>query len=129
MDITLNIGLEVSKHYLPEGVAGMHLHYKYVEGIVKQTFGKPICIGLTQSSTEKTLVVQYTNVHDVLQKLSWLARELQQDYIAYRIKDGGKIVGGALIGEYAHEWNYGIFDEEYFIEDTWHMKFHVGWPL
>ena len=118
MNITLNIGLEVSKHYLPDGVEGMQLQYEYVESYLEKTLGKPTYIGLTQSATESTVVVEYTTVELVLQKLFWLAREFKQDCIAYSVQYGGRCLGGALVGEYAHEWNYGIFNEAYFIQDT-----------
>ena len=115
MNITLNIGLEVSKHYLPEGVAGMQLQYKHVKNWVEKCFGTPLCIGLARSTTEKTVVAQYTDVQ-VLSKLYLLAHELGQDCIAYSIQDDdGVVMGGALVGKYAHEWNYGVFNEEYFI--------------
>ena len=116
MNITLNIGLEVSKHYLPEGVAWMHYTYEYVKEFLEQVFGTPIYIGLAQSATEKTVVVVYTNVEAVLPKLFWLASALKQDCIAYSVQDGANVLGGALVGEYAHEWNYGIFNEAYFIQ-------------
>ena len=116
MNITLNIGLNVSKKYLPDGVEGMHLQYEYVKEYLKQVFGTPMYIGLTQSTTEKTVVVQYSSVEYVLQKLFWLAHEFKQDCIAYAITDGGNVLGGALIGNYAHEWNYGIFNESYFLQ-------------
>ena len=116
MNITLNIGLEVSNNYLPEGVAGMQLQDKHVKDCLEKSFGKPNCIGIARSATEKTVVVQYKDVRAVLSKLYTLARELQQDCIAYQVRDGeGNALGGALVGEYAHEWNYGVFDEEYFI--------------
>ena len=115
MNITLNIGLEVSKNYLPEGVAGMHLQYEYVKQQLETVLGKPICIGLSQSDTEKTVVAAYTNVEFVLSKLFWLAHTFKQDCIAYSIQDGVNALGGALVGEYAHQWNYGIFNEAYFL--------------
>ena len=116
MNITLNIGLDVSKNYLPEGVAEMKLKFQYVEEYLTKALGKPLCIGLAQSATEKTVVVQYTNVEEVLPRLFWLAHELKQDCIAYRVQDDDSaIIGGALVGKHAHEWNYGVFDEEYFI--------------
>ena len=116
MNITLNIGLSVSKNYLPEGVAGMQLQYDYVKEQLEKALGKPICIGVAQSATEQTVVVQYKRVEAVLYNLYRLAHELQQDCIAYSIKDDdGVTVGGALVGKYAHEWNFGIFNEEYFI--------------
>ena len=118
MNITLNIGLEVSKNYLPEGVAEMELQFQYVQDYLEATLGTPIYIGLTQSATEKTVVAEYTNVELVLQKLFWLAHEFKQDCIAYAIKDGANVLGGALVGEYAHQWNYGIFNEAYFIQAT-----------
>ena len=119
MNITLNIGLEVSKNYLPEGVAEMTLQYEHVKGVLDRTLGTPIQIGLAQSDTEKTVVVQYSNVELVLRNLYWIARDLQQDCIAYSVQDDdGVPVGGALVGKYAHEWNYGIFSEAYFIQDT-----------
>ena len=118
MNITLNIGLQVSRHYLPEGVVEMHLQYEYVRDYLKQVFGTPSYIGLAQSATEKTVVVEYTNVESVLPRLFWLAHEFKQDCIAYAIQYGGRCLGGALVGEYAHEWNYGIFNEAYFIQDT-----------
>ena len=118
MNITLNIGLEVSKHYLPEGVVEMHLQYEYVTDYLEKVIGTPICIGVARSATERTIVVTYSNVEDVLPKLFWLAREFRQDCIAYAIQYGGRCLGGALVGEYAHEWNYGIFNEAYFIQDT-----------
>ncbi len=116
MNITLNIGLEVSNNYLPEGVAGMHLQYEYVEAHLVKAFGTPIWMGVVKSATEETVVVQYKKVESVLYKLALLAHELQQDCIAYTIQDDdGVTVGGALVGKYAHEWNYGIFNEEYFL--------------
>ena len=116
MHITLNIGLEISKNYLPEGVAEMQLAYEYVKGYLDKVFGKPLQIGLAQSATEKTVVVQYSNVKDVVQKLFWLAYVLKQDCIAYTIQNAdGVMIGGALVGEYAHKWNHGLFDEAYFI--------------
>ena len=118
MNITLNIGLAVSKNYLPEGVAEMELEYKYIKEYLEKVLGSPIYIGLAQSATEKTVVVEYTNVESVLQKLFWIAHEFKQDCIAYAIQYGGRCLGGALVGKYAHEWNYGIFNEAYFIQDT-----------
>ena len=117
MNITLNIGLEVSKNYLPEGVAGMQMQEEYVQLYLQRTLGKPLFIGLAQSTTEKTVVVQYSNADLVLSKLYLIAHELQQDCIAYSVQDDdGTVLGGALVGKYAHEWNYGIFDEAYFID-------------
>ena len=116
MNITLNIGLDVSHNYLPEGVAGMHLQYEYVQQFLEQVLGKPEQIGLSQSATEKTVVVEYSNVEAVLQKLFWLASALKQDCIAYSVQYAGRCLGGALVGEYAHQWNYGIFNEAYFIQ-------------
>ena len=116
MNITLNIGLNVSKNYLPEGVAEMHLQYEHVTGLLARTLGTPIQIGLALSTTEKTVVAQYSNVELALRNLYWIARDLQQDCIAYSVQDDdGVPLGGALVGKYAHEWNYGIFNEEYFI--------------
>ena len=115
MIITLNISLNVSKHYLPEGAAEMQYKYEYVKEYLKKVFGTPMYIGLTQSATEKTVVVQYSSVEYVLPKLFWLAHEFKQDCIAYAIQDGGRCLGGALVGEYAHERNYGVFNEAYFI--------------
>lgn len=116
MNITLNIGLNVSKHYLPEGVAEMQMQYKYVKEHLEKALGTPICIELAQSATEKTVVAQYTNVEHVLDMLFWLAHELKQDCIAYRVQDDVTVLGGALVGKYAHEWNHGIFNEAYFIQ-------------
>ena len=116
MNITLNIGLNVSKNYLPDGVAEMQLQYEYVKEYLEKVLGKPNYIGLAQSATEKTVVVEYSNVELVVQKLFWLAHEFKQDCIAYAIKDGANVLGGALIGNYAHEWNYGIFNESYFLQ-------------
>ena len=115
MNITLNIGLEVSNNYLPSGVAEMHLQYEYVKQHLEKAFGKPMQIGLAQSATEKTVVVEYTNVELVLPKLFSLARELKQDCSAYSVQYSGLCLGGALVGEYAHQWNYGIFNEAYFL--------------
>ena len=116
MNITLNIGLNVSKNYLPSGVEKMHLQYEYVKQFLEQVLGKPVQIGLSQSDTEKTVVVVYTDVQAVLQKLFWLASALKQDCIAYSVQYAGRCLGGALVGEYAHQWNYGIFNEAYFIQ-------------
>ena len=116
MHITLNIGLEVSKHYAPEGAAKMHLHYQYVEAYLNATLGTPIYIVLHSSATEKTVVAEYENVHLVLRKLFWLAHEFKQDCIAYAVTYGGQRLGGALVGAYAHEWNYGIVNEAEFIQ-------------
>ncbi len=124
MTIILNIGLEVSQNYLPSGVQEMHLKYEYIRDYLEQVLGTPMYIGLSQSATEQTVVVQYSNVESVLQKVFWLAHAFKQDCIAYAIQDGDTIIGGALVGNYAHEWNYGIFNEDYFIEPM--MKLHHG---
>lgn len=124
MNITLNIGLEVSNNYLPKGVAGMQLQYKHVEAYLEKTLGKPSYIGLAKSATEETVVVQYTDVQAVLSELFSLAYEFGQDCIAYSIQDDdANVLGGALVGKYAHEWNCGIFSEEYFIPaDSLHLQ-------
>ena len=75
--ITLNIGLDVSKNYLPSGVDGMSLQYEYVKEYLEKVLGKPNYIGWAQSATEKTVVVEYSNVESVLQKLFWLAHEFK----------------------------------------------------
>ena len=119
MYITLNIGLSISKNYLPEGVDDIQWNYRYIKDYLAAEFGTPSCIGIAQSATEKTVVVKYAIVESVLYNLFRLAHELQQDYIAYTIQsDSGTVLGGALVGEYAYEWNYGIFDERYFIQAT-----------
>ena len=124
MNITLNIGLNVSKHYTPEGVAEMELSYDYVLDCLERTLGTPMQIGLARSATEKTIIVQYADADVVLQKLYWIAYELNQDCIAYVVKDNnnGNIIGGALVGEYAHEWNYGVFNADYFIDFDFNMQ-------
>ena len=130
MNITLNIGLEVSNNYLPSGVAGMQLQYKHVKEVLEKALGKPSCIGIARSNTEKTVVAQYEGVQAVLSKLYELAHELGQDCIAYSIQDDdGIAMGGALVGKYAHEWNYGIFNEEYFIPATIKLNYRIGLPL
>ena len=130
MNITLNIGLEVSNNYLPEGVAGMQLQYKHVKNCLEKAFGKPQCIGIARSSTEKTVVAQYTDVQAVLSELYLLAHELGQDCIAYSIQaEDGNVLGGALVGKYAHEWNYGVFADEYFIPATIKLNYRIGLPL
>ena len=130
MNIVLNIGLEVSNNYLPSGVAGMQLQYKHVKNVLEKTFGKPSCIGIARSATEKTVVAQYTDVQKVLSELYLLAHELQQDCIAYQVQDGdGNALGGALVGKYAHEWNYGIFDAGYFIPASLKLNYRIGLPL
>ena len=116
MNITLNIGLEVSRNYLPEGAESAQMQYKYVKDYLTRVLGIPMQLHLAQSTTEKTVVVQYSNVNLVLSKLFLIAQELNQDCIAYRVQDGDNVLGGALVGEYAHEWSFGIFNEEYFIE-------------
>ena len=115
MNITLNIGLNVSKNYLPDNVAEMQLKYEYVKEYLEDVLGEPMYIGLAESATEKTVVAQYRNVESVVQKLYGLAHRLDQDCIAYSVQDGDRCFGGALVGNFAHEWNYGIFNEEYFI--------------
>ncbi len=116
MNITLNIGLNVSKNYLPEGVAGMQLQYEYVKEQLEKALGKPMQILVAQSATEQTVVVQYKRVESVLYNLFRLSHELQQDCIAYTIQDDdANVIGGALVGRYAHEWNFGIFNEGYFL--------------
>ena len=130
MYITLNIGLEVSNNYLPSGVAGMQLQYKHVKDVLEKACGKPSCIGIARSSTEKTVVAQYTDVRAVLSELYQIAHELGQDCIAYAIQgDDNNVLGGALVGKYAHEWNYGIFDETYFIPATLKLNYRIGLPL
>ena len=116
MNITLNIHLNVSKNYLPEGVAGMQLQYEYVKEQLEKALGKPMQILVAQSATEQTVVVQYKRVESVLYNLFRLSHELQQDCIAYTIQDDdANVLGGALVGKYAHEWNFGIFNEGYFL--------------
>ena len=129
MNIILNIGLNVSKHYLPDGVEQMQWNYHYVKEHLQKALGKPSCIRMAQSATEETIVVQYTDVQAVLQELYQLAQDLQQDCIAYQIKDYDVIIGGALVGEYAHEWNYGIFVEDYFLQASMKLKYRVGLPF
>ena len=130
MNITLNIGLEVSNNYLPSGVAGMQLQYKHVKEVLEKCFGKPQCIGIARSATDKTVVAQYTDVQAVLRELYQLAHELGQDCIAYCIRDAdGEHIGGALVGAYAHEWNYGAFDAEDFIPATLKLNYRIGLPL
>ena len=130
MHITLNIGLEVSNNYLPKGVAGMQLQYKFVKECLEKAFGKPNCIGIARSSTEKTVVAQYQDVQAVIGKLYLLAKDLRQDCIAYSIQgEDGNALGGALVGEYAHEWNHGVFNEEYFIPATVSLNYRIGLPL
>ena len=130
MNITLNIGLEVSSNYLPEGVAGMQLQYKHVKNCLERALGKPSCIGIARSATEKTVVVQYTDVQAVLSELYSLAHDFGQDCIAYTIQDDdGKDLGGALVGKYAHEWNHGLFSAEYFIPATIKLNYRIGLPL
>ena len=129
MNVTLNIGLEVSNNYLPSGVAAMELQYRHVKNCLERALGKPSCIGIARSNTEKTVVAQYTEVKEVLSKLYELAHDLGQDCIAYAIHADGVIVGGALVGKYAHEWNRGVFAEEYFIPATLKLNYRVGLPL
>ena len=130
MNITLNIGLNVSNNYLPKGVAGMELQYRHVKNCLEKAFGKPVCIGIARSATEKTVVVQYEDVKEVLSKLYLLAHDLGQDCIAYQVQDDdGIAMGGALVGKYAHEWNYGSFNEEYFIPATLKLHYRIGLPL
>ena len=130
MNITLNVGLNVSNNYLPKGVAGMELQYKYVKDALAAAFGTPICIGIARSSTEKTVVAQYNDVQAVLSKLFELAHDLQQDCIAYSVQDtDGNVLGGALVGKYAHEWNHGLFHEDYFIPATIKLNYRIGLPL
>ena len=129
MNITLNIGLEVSNNYLSEGVAGMQLQYKHVKEVLDKALGKPSCIGIARSATEKTVVAQYTDVKAVLSKLYLLAHDLGQDCIAYAIQADGVVLGGALVGKYAHEWNYGMFEEEYFVPATIKLNYRTGLPL
>ena len=116
MNITLNIGLNVSKNYLPVGVAGMQLQYEYVKEQLEKALGKPMQILVAQSATEQTVVVQYKRVEPVLYRLESLAHDLKQDCIAYSIQDDdANVLGGALVGQFAHKWNYGIFNEGYFL--------------
>lgn len=130
MNITLNIGLEVSNNYLPSGVAGMQLQYKHVKEVLEKAFGKPSCIGIARSATEKTVVAQYEDVRAVVGGLYQLAHDLGQDCIAYSIQDSeGNAIGGALVGKYAHEWNNGVFSEEYFIPATIKLNYRIGLPL
>ena len=130
MNITLNIGLEVSNNYLPSGVASMEMQYKHVKDCLEKAFGKPSCIGIARSNTEKTVVAQYTEVKEVLSKLHSLANDLGQDCIAYQVQsEDGNVLGGALVGQYAHEWNYGIFDAGYFIPASLKLNYRIGLPL
>ena len=90
MKITLHIELDVSKHYTPEGVAEMELHYEYIKDCLEYTLGKPMQLGLARFESEKTITVQYADAEAVLKKLYGLL-------------------------QYAHDWNYGIYKEAYFI--------------
>ena len=130
MNITLNIGINVSQNYLPDGVAEMKLKYTHVKDLLEEDFGKPLCIRMAQSATEDTIVVQYTDVEYVLYRLHSLAQDLQQDCIAYTMQDDdGTVLGGALVGTYAHACNYGIFDEVLFIPADIKLNDRVGLPL
>ena len=132
MNITLNIGLQVSNNYLPEGVASMELQYRHVKNCLEKAFGVPSCIGIARSKTEKTVVAQYNTNHvkDVLQELYELAHDLGQDCIAYAVQgDDGNVLGGALVGKYAHEWNYGAFDADYFIPADNKLHYRTVLPL
>ena len=130
MNITLNVGLDVSNNYLPAGVAGMQMQYRHVKGVLEKALGKPDCIGIARSATEKTVVAQYTDVKSVLSELYALAHDLGQDCIAYQVQsEDGIAMGGALVGKYAHEWNNGIFNEEYFIPATLKLHYRSGLPL
>ena len=130
MNITLNVGLEVSNKYLQAGVAGMQLQYRHVKEVLEKAFGKPSCIGIARSNTEKTVVAQYDDVQAVISKLYTLAHELGQDCIAYQVQsEEGTVLGGALVGKYAHEWNFGVFNEEYFIPATIKLNYRSGLPL
>ena len=130
MNITLNIGLAVSNNYLPEGVASMELQYKHVKNCLAAAFGTPTCMGIARSATEKTVVAQYEDVKAVLSELYLLAHDLGQDCIAYQVQDDdGIAMGGALVGKYAHEWNYGIFSEEDFIPATIKLNYRIGLPV
>ena len=130
MHITLNIGLEVSSNYLPKGVAGMQLQYRHVKNVLEKAFGKPSCIGIARSATERTVVAQYEDVKAVLSELYLLAHDLGQDCIAYSIQDDdGIAMGGALVGKYAHEWNFGVFNEEHFLPATIKLNYRIGLPL
>ena len=123
MKITLNISLNVSKHYLPEGIEQTQWKYHYVKEHLQKAFGKPSCIRMAQSATQDIIVVQYTDVQAVLQELHQLAHDLGQDCIAYSVQDDdGVMLGGALVGKYAHEWNYGLFNEDYFINATIQLR-------
>ena len=115
MNITLNIGLNVSEYYLPDGVGQMRLTYEYVKEYLEKELGTPSYIGLAQSATEPTVVVEYTNVEDILPRLFWLAHELKQDCIAYSVQYSDRPLGGALVGRHAYAWNFGIFNEAYFV--------------
>ena len=127
MNITLNIGLNVSHNYMPAGVDEMQLAYSYAKDYLEQALGTPMQIRMAQSKTEKTVVVQYADAEDVLKKLFWLARQFNQDCIAYTIQDDdGTVLGGALVGEYAHEWNHGVFNKEYFIPATVGLKYRCN---
>lgn len=69
---------------------------------------------------ETTAVVYATDFtpHDArlfLASCRELATSLRQDHIAVRIRKNGSLFGGLLIGEYAHLWNFGVFDAQYFI--------------
>ena len=76
------------------------------------------------------MVAQYEDVQEVLRKLDLLAQELGQDCIAYQVQsEDGKDLGGALVGKYAHEWNYGCFDAAYFIPATIKLNYRTGLPL
>lgn len=133
MEITLNIGLQVANNYLPSGVDEMHWKYRHVKNCLEKNIGVPSCIGIARTATEKTVVVQYKDVKEVkevLSKLFSLAKELKQDCIAYAVHaDDGNVLGGALVGEYAHEWNYGVFKEEYFIPVSSTLHYRTVLPL
>ncbi len=107
----------------------MELQYRHVKNCLEKAFGKPQCIGIAHSATEKTVVAQYEDVRAVLSELYLLAHELGQDCIAYSVQGEDAVIGGALVGKYAHEWNYGVFNEEYFIPATIKLHYRIGLPL
>lgn len=109
MNLTLNIGLEVSERFSvykkPTPAA--------IKAELKKAGIKPVQVALKQSATEKTLVIKAETSaarDEIRAKLKGLATRFGQDCLAVKDDSGN----GSLIGEYAHLW--GEFNDNYFLD-------------
>ena len=95
--------------YITLNVALAELHLKDVEDYLQKALGEPSFIGVAQSETGRTLVVQYKYTEFVFESLARVTRDLGLDYITYRVQDGSVIYTG-VASDYAYTYTYAYND-------------------